>query len=394
VQRDRRPTNEEAGVAAQRLQAMKDELSGFRDAVRRFVEAELAPHEARWGEQQHVDREAWLKAGAMGLLLADVPEAYGGAGATFAHECVVFEELQRANVTGFGKHVHSIVAHYLLAYGTEAQKARWLPKMAAGEMIAAVAMSEPGAGSDLQGVRTRAVRQGDAYVVDGSKTFISNGYLADLICLVVKTDPAAGSRGVSLLMVETANLPGFRCGRILDKVGMHGQDTAELYFDDVRVPAANLLGPAEGRGFYQLMEQLPWERTIVAVSAVAAIERAVELTVEYVKERKAFGKPLMEMQNTRFRLAECRTTAHVARVFLDDCIERVMDGTMDAATASMAKWWTTEWQCRVVDECLQLFGGYGYMMDYPIGKMYADARVQKIYGGTNEIMKELIARSL
>jgi acyl-CoA dehydrogenase len=381
-------------MAGERLQAMADELASFRDAVRRFVEAELAPHEARWGRQQHVDREAWRKAGEMGILLADVPEQYGGAGATFAHECVVFEELQRANVTSFGKHVHSIVAHYLLAYGSEAQKTRWLPKMATGELIAAIAMSEPGAGSDLQGVRTRAVRQGDQYVVDGSKTFISNGYLADLICLVVKTDPAAGAKGVSLLMVETADLAGFRVGRILDKVGMHGQDTAELYFDDVRVPAGNLLGAAEGRGFAQLMQQLPWERTIVAVAAVAAIERAVELTTDYVKERTAFGKPLIEMQNTRFKLAECKTAAHIARVFLNDCIERMMDGTMDAATASMAKWWTTEQQCRVIDECLQLFGGYGYMMDYPIGKMYADARVQKIYGGSNEIMKELIARSL
>jgi acyl-CoA dehydrogenase len=306
----------------------------------------------------------------------------------------VFEELQRANVTGFGKHVHSIVAHYLLDYGSAEQKARWLPRMAAGETIGAIAMSEPGAGSDLQGVRTRAVRDGDHYVVDGSKTFISNGYLADLICLVVKTDPAAGARGVSLLMVETADLKGFRCGRILDKVGMHAQDTAELFFDDVRVPAANLLGGQEGRGFHQLMQQLPWERTIVAVAAVAAIERAVELAVEYTKQRQAFGKPLIEMQNTRFRLAECKTTAQVARVFLDDCIERVMAGTMDAATASMAKWWTTEQQCRVIDECVQLFGGYGYMMDVPIGKMYADARVQKIYGGANEIMKELIARSL
>jgi acyl-CoA dehydrogenase len=381
-------------MAGERLQAMADELASFRDAVRRFVEAELAPHEARWGRQQHVDREAWRKAGEMGILLADVPEQYGGAGATFAHECVVFEELQRANVTSFGKHVHSIVAHYLLAYGSEAQRTRWLPKMATGELIAAIAMSEPGAGSDLQGVRTRAVRQGDQYVVDGSKTFISNGYLADLICLVVKTDPAAGAKGVSLLMVETADLAGFRVGRILDKVGMHGQDTAELYFDDVRVPAGNLLGAEEGRGFYQLMQQLPWERTIVAVAAVAAIERAVELTTDYVKERTAFGKPLIEMQNTRFKLAECKTAAHIARVFLNDCIERMMDGTMDAATASMAKWWTTEQQCRVIDECLQLFGGYGYMMDYPIGKMYADARVQKIYGGSNEIMKELIARSL
>jgi acyl-CoA dehydrogenase len=377
-----------------RLPAMSGELAMFRDAVRKFVEAQLARHEARWAKQQHVDREAWRKTGEMGILLADVPEQYGGAGATFAHECVVFEELQRANVTSFGKHVHSIVAHYLLAYGSEAQKMRWLPKMAAGEFVAAIAMSEPGAGSDLQGVRTRAVRHGDEYVINGSKTFISNGYLADLICLVVKTDPAAGSKGVSLLMVETAGLPGFRCGRILDKIGMHGQDTAELFFDDVRVPADSLLGAEEGRGFHQLMQQLPWERTIIAVAAVAAIERAVELTTEYVRQRKAFGRALIEMQNTRFKLAECKTTAHIARVFLDDCIERMMDGTMDAATASMAKWWTTEQQCRVIDECLQLFGGYGYMMDYPIGKMYADARVQKIYGGSNEIMKELIARSL
>jgi acyl-CoA dehydrogenase len=381
-------------MAGKPLTVEASELAQFRDAVRRFVEAELAPHEARWARQQHVDRDAWRQAGEMGLLLADVPERYGGAGASFAHDCVVFEELQRANVTSFGKHVHSIVAHYLLAYGSEAQKMRWLPKMAAGEMIAAIAMSEPGAGSDLQAVRTRAVRRGDEYVINGAKTFISNGYLADLICLVVKTDTEAGAKGVSLLMVETKGCAGFRCGRILDKIGLHGQDTAELYFDDVRVSADNLLGPAEGRGFYQLMEQLPRERTIVAVAAVAAIERAVELTTEYVRERKAFGKALIEMQNTRFKLAECRTTAHIARVFLDDCIRRVMDGAMDAATASMAKWWTTEQQCRVIDECLQLFGGYGYMMDYPIGKMYVDARVQKIYGGSNEIMKELIARSL
>jgi acyl-CoA dehydrogenase len=371
-----------------------DELAMFRDAVRRFVETELAPHEARWCRQQHADRDAWRKAGEMGILLCDVPEEYGGAGATFAHECIVFEELQRANVTSFGKHVHSIVAHYIVAYASEAQKQRWLPRMASGEWIAAIAMSEPAAGSDLQGIRTRAVRDGDSYVINGSKTFISNGHMADLVCLVVKTDPAAGAKGTSLLMVETTDLPGYRRGRILDKIGLHGQDTAELFFDDVRVPAENLLGGVEGRGFVQLMEQLPWERTIIAVSAVAAIERAVELTVEYAKERRAFGKALFEMQNTRFRLAECATTATAARAFLDACIARMMDGTLDTATASMAKWWTTEMQCRVIDECLQLFGGYGYMQEYPIAKMYADARVQKIYGGTNEIMKEVVARSL
>jgi acyl-CoA dehydrogenase len=373
---------------------MSDDLVMFRDAVRKFVETELAPHEERWCKQQHTDRDAWRKAGQMGILLCDVEERYGGAGATFAHECVVFEELQRANVTSFGKHVHSIVAHYVAAYASEAQKARWLPRMASGDWIGAIAMSEPAAGSDLQGLRMRAVREGDSYVLNGSKTFISNGYMADLVCLVVKTDPTAGAKGTSLLMVETPGLPGYRRGRILDKVGLKGQDTAELFFDDVRVPAENLLGGIEGRGFIQLMEQLPWERTIIAVSAVAAIERAVELTVEYTKERQAFGKPLFELQNTRFTLAECATNARVARIFLDSCIARMMEGTLDSATASMAKWWTTEMQCRVIDECLQLFGGYGYMLEYPIAKMYADARVQKIYGGANEIMKELVARSL
>ncbi len=373
---------------------MTDELAIFRDAVRRFVAAEIAPHEERWCAQQHVDRDAWRKAGAMGLLLADIPEAYGGAGATFAHECVVFEELQRANVTSFGKHVHSIVAHYVLAYGTEAQKRRWLPAMAAGDTIAAIAMTEPGAGSDLRGIRTRAVRTGDHYVVDGAKTFISNGHLADLVYLVVRTDAGAGSRGLSLLMVETRDLPGFRRGRILDKIGQKGQDTAELFFDGARVPAEHLLGGEEGRGLHQLMAQLPWERTILAVAAVAAIELAVELTVAHVREREAFGQKLLDLQNTRFTLAECRTTAHVARVFIDDCITRMQAGTLDATTASMAKWWTTQQQCDVIDRCLQLFGGYGYMREYPIAKLWADARVQKIYGGANEIMKELVARSL
>jgi acyl-CoA dehydrogenase len=370
------------------------ELELFRDAVRRFVETELTPNEPRWREQQHVDREAWRKAGELGLLLCAVPAERGGVGADVRYDAVVYEELARGGAMGFGKHVHEIVAHYVAAYGTAAQQQRWLPRMASGEAIAAIAMSEPGAGSDLQGVRTRAVRDGDAYVVNGSKTFISNGHIADLVLLVCKTDPQAGARGTSLIMVETAGLAGFRRGRILDKIGQKAQDTAELFFDDVRVPAANLLGPEEGRGFAQLMQQLPFERTIIAVSAIATIERAVELTTAYAKERRAFGKALIEMQNTRFKLAECRTIAHVGRVFVDDCVRRLMDGTMDATTASMAKWWATEMQCEVVDECLQLFGGYGYMLEYPIAQMYADSRVQKIYGGTNEIMKELIARSL
>ena len=370
------------------------ELALFRDAVRRFVETELAPHEARWRAQQHVDRAAWRKAGDKGLLLCAVPAALGGVGADMRHEAVVYEELARGGAMGFGKHVHEIVAHYLVGYGTAEQQGRWLPRMASGEAIAAIAMSEPGAGSDLQGIRTRAIRDGGDYVISGSKTFISNGHIADLVLLVCKTDPQAGAKGTSLIMIETPALPGFRRGRILDKIGQKAQDTAELFFDDVRVPVANLLGGDEGRGFAQLMQQLPFERTIIALTAVAVIERAVELTAAYVKERRAFGKALIEMQNTRFKLAECQTVARVARVFVDDCVRRLMDGTMDATTASMAKWWTTEMQCQVVDECLQLHGGYGYMLDYPIAQMYADSRVQKIYGGTNEIMKELIARSL
>jgi acyl-CoA dehydrogenase len=370
------------------------ELALFRDAVRRFVETELVPHEARWREQRHVDRAAWRKGGEMGLLLCAVPSELGGVGADMRYEAVVYEELVRGGAMGFGKHVHEIVAHYLVAYGTPEQQQRWLPKMASGESIAAIAMSEPGAGSDLQGIRTRAAKDGGQYVVNGSKTFISNGHIADLVLLVCKTDPQAGARGTSLLMIETPELPGFRRGRILDKIGQKAQDTAELFFDDVRVPASNLLGTEEGRGFAQLMQQLPFERTIIAVSAVAVMERAVELTAAYAKERRAFGKALIEMQNTRFKLAECKTIARVARVFVDDCVRQLMDGTMDATTASMAKWWATEMQCQVVDECLQLFGGYGYMLDYPIAQMYADSRVQKIYGGTNEIMKELIARSL
>ena len=370
------------------------ELALFRDAVRRFVETELAPHEARWRAQQHVDRAAWRKAGDMGLLLCAVPAALGGVGADMRHEAVVYEELARGGAMGFGKHVHEIVAHYLVGYGTAEQQGRWLPRMASGEAIAAIAMSEPGAGSDLQGIRTRAVKDGSDYVISGSKTFISNGHIADLVLLVCKTDPQAGAKGTSLIMIETPELPGFRRGRILDKIGQKAQDTAELFFDDVRVPVANLLGGDEGRGFAQLMQQLPFERTIIALTAVAVIERAVELTAAYVKERRAFGKALIEMQNTRFKLAECQTIARVARVFVDDCVRRLMDGTMDATTASMATWWTTEMQCQVVDECLQLHGGYGYMLDYPIAHMYADSRVQKIYGGTNEIMKELIARSL
>ena len=305
-------------MAADAASSNPSELALFRETVRRFVDAELVPNEARWREQQYVDRAAWRKAGDLGLLLCAVPDAMGGVGADLRYEAVVFEELARGGAMGFGKHVHEIVAHYLVGYGTDEQRRRWLPKMASGESIAAIAMSEPGAGSDLQGVRTRAVRDGDHYVVNGSKTFISNGYLADLVLLVCKTDPQAGARGTSLLMIETQDLPGFRRGRILAKIGQKAQDTAELFFDDVRVPASHLLGVEEGQGFAQLMQQLPFERTIIAVSAVAVMERAVELTAAYAKERRAFGKALIEMQNTRFKLAECQTVARVARVFVDD----------------------------------------------------------------------------
>lgn len=374
---------------------MNEELAGFRSAVRRFIDAEVSPHQERWREQQHVDRALWNKAGEMGILLADIPDTYGGSGGTFAHQSIVFEELSDAGDTAFGIHVHAIVAHYILNQGTEAQKRHYLPKLASGEMVAAIAMSEPGAGSDLKGVRTSARLEGEHYLVDGSKTFISNGYLADLILVVAKTDPAAGAKGISLLLLETKNCGGgFRVGRILEKVGQKGQDTCELFFDGARVPRENVLGGVEGRGFTQLMTELPYERTILGVCGVAAIERALRLTLEHARERKVFGQALIELQNTRFVLAEIKTEATIARIFIDRCIEDILAGRMDTVRASMAKYWISDLQCKIVDQCVQLFGGYGYMLEYPIAQMYVDARVQRIYGGANEIMKEIIARSL
>jgi acyl-CoA dehydrogenase len=373
---------------------MNPELESFRDAVRRFVDSEITPHQQRFKQQQHVDRALWNKGGEMGLLLADIPEQYGGSGGTFAHQAVVFEELSYAGDMAFGIHVHAIVAHYILNQGTEAQKQKYLPQLASGAMVAAIAMSEPGAGSDLKGIRSTAVAGPDGYKVNGSKTFISNGYLADLIVVVVKTDPAAGARGVSLLLLETKNNPGFRVGRILEKVGQKGQDTCELFFDDAHVALENVLGGVEGQGFAQLMTELPYERTILGVSGVAAIERALTLTVAHTRERKAFGQALIEMQNTRFVLAEIKTEATIARIFIDRCIDDMIAGRMDAVRASMAKYWISDLQCKVIDQCVQLFGGYGYMLEYPIAQMYVDARVQRIYGGANEIMKEIIARSL
>ena len=374
---------------------MDADLALFQDSTRRLFEKEFAPDEEKWRKQQHADREVWNKAGRMGLLCVSMPEAYGGGGGSFAHEAVVAAEQARAMVYGFSNNVHSaILAHYILNYGTEAQKRRWLPKMATGELVGAIAMSEPGAGSDLKSVRTTAVKEGGEYVVSGSKTFITNGLHAELICVVGKTDAQAGAKGVSLIMVETRDLPGFRRGRLLEKLGQKSLDTAELFFDGVRVPEDNLLGGVEGRGFTQLMQQLPRERLLIAVGAVATMRRAIDETVAYARTRQVFGQALIELQNTRFKLAECETVATIAARFVDDCIQRQLDGALDLSTAAMAKWWATQMNCQVIDECLQLHGGYGYMLEYPIARMYADARVGKIYGGSNEIMKEIIARGM
>jgi acyl-CoA dehydrogenase len=372
---------------------MNAEVRLFRGAVQQFIREEFAPHQARWREQLRPDAEAWTKAGAAGLLLSDVDEAYGG-GADFAYEAVVLEELAQAGIQ-FGSNIQSIVAHYILSYADEDQKRLWLPRMARGELVAAIAMTEPDAGSDLLGIKTTARRDGDQYVINGSKTFITNGWHAGLLCLAVKTDPkAAGPRGLSLIVVESKDLPGYRVGRSLEKLGRHGHDTCELFFDDMRVPARNLLGGVEGRGFSQMMEQLPYERLSVGVSAVATAERAVALTTNYVKERTAFGRPLIELQNTRFKLAECKTEAHIGRVFIDDCIRRFQAGTLDATTAAMAKYWLTDREFHIVDECMQLHGGYGYMVEYPIARLWADSRVERIFAGSNEIMKEVIGWSL
>ena len=373
---------------------LDDELDLFRDAAQRFIQQEIVPNDERWREQHHVDRSLWNQAGEVGLLCTDIPAEYGGVGGDARHEAVVAEEMGRHGISSFGHVVHSILAHYVLNYGSEEQKHRWLPRMASGELVGAIAMTEPGAGSDLQAVKTRAVRDGDHYVLNGSKTFISNGLHAGLVGVVAKTDPTKGAKGIAIVMVETQDQPGYRVGRVLDKIGQNGWDTAELYFDDCRVPAANLLGPAEGQGFVQLMRDLPYERALLALGGVGAMEYALQLTVEYTRNRKAFGQALLEMQNTRFRLADVKTKVQVARVFIDDCIGKLSRGELDTATASMAKLWITETQSQVIDECLQFFGGYGYMREYPISKLYVDARVQRIYGGASEVMREIVARTL
>jgi long-chain-acyl-CoA dehydrogenase len=374
---------------------MTEDLVLLEEQSRRFMRAEFTPHVDRWHEQGMYEREVWTKAGAAGLLCAAMPEEYGGAGGTFAHEAVIAREISLAGFDTFGAPLHSaIVAPYILHYGTDEQKRRWLPGLASGELIGAIAMTEPGTGSDLQGVRTTARRSGNGYVLNGAKTFITNGQHANLIVVVAKTDPKERAKGVSLMVVETADAHGFRRGRKLKKLGLESADTSELFFDDVALPAENLLGTETGQGFAQLMSELPQERLLVAVHAMAMMERALELAIAYVKERAAFGRKIIEFQNTQFVLAECKTEATIARVFLDHCIGQHLERKLDTTTASMAKYRLTDLLGSVVDRCLQLFGGYGYMDEYPISRLYRDARVMRIYAGTNEIMKLLIARGL
>ena len=372
-----------------------DEVGMLYDMAHRFMLEEIAPRYDEFEKNEMVDRASWEKAGAAGLLCASMPEEYGGSGGSFAHESAIIEAIGHVGVDGFGIGLHnSIVAPYILHYGSEEQKKKWLPRMATGELIGAIAMTEPGAGSDLQGVKTRAEKDGNRYRINGSKTFITNGQHANLVIVVAKTDPDKGAKGTSLIVVETDEVEGFERGRNLDKIGLKANDTSELFFNDVSVPASALLGSEEGQGFVQLMQQLPQERLMIGTTAIAMAERALSLTIDYVKERQAFGQKIIDFQNTQFKLAELKTEATIGRVFYNDCVARHLDGGLDPATASMAKYWLSELQGKVVDECLQLFGGYGYMNEYPIARMYRDARVQRIYGGTNEIMKLLIARGL
>ncbi len=370
------------------------ELRLFRDALQRFIVKEVIPNEERWRAQKHVDREFWRLAGSQGFLCTDIPSEYGGVGGDVRHEIVLSEELTRAYSNSWGRAVHSILANYILRHGREEQKQRYLPGMARGEIIGAIAMTEPDAGSDLQSIRTRADKDGDDYRINGAKTFITNGYSADLVGLVCKTDPAERARGMSIILIETKGLDGFRVGKLLDKMGMRGQEAAELFFSDVRVPQSQLLGHTEGKGFFQLMADLPYERVMIMARAQAAIEAALATTVAHAKTRTLFGQKLIEMQNARFKLAEVKTLAAIGRVYLDHCIEQLRRGELDAVTAAMGKLWLANAQNDAAAECLQLFGGYGYIMESPIAHAYVDARVQTIYGGSNEVMKEIIARSL
>jgi acyl-CoA dehydrogenase len=373
---------------------MNEDHTAFADTVARFFAEEITPNKDAWTKAGVIPKTLWKKAGELGILGATFPEDHGGLGLSRHFDAVTFLEQTKAGDSGWGVSVHNIAAHYITAFGTEDQKARWLPDLASGDKIAAIAMTEPGTGSDLQAVKTTAIRDGNEYLINGSKTFITNGATADLIELVAKTDPGAKGRGVSLIIVETDGLEGFSVGRRLEKMGMKRNDTAELAFEDVRVPLTNLLGSEEGLGFIQLMKQLPWERLILGFMALGSAQCALDLTLDYVKERKAFGQRIMDFQNTRFKLAEAATKIELLAAFCDQCLAELEQGRLTAEKAAMVKWWGTQTQCEVIDECLQLFGGYGYMSEYPISELYTDARVQKIYGGTNEIMKEVIARSL
>ncbi len=373
---------------------MNEELSIFSDSVAKFFAAELEPNSERYQDQQLVDRAFWEKAGENGILMTSIPEEYGGIGGNLSHEAVIFAELGYTGDMSFGLFVHNIAIHYILAFGTEEQKQRWLPRLATGELIGGIAMTEPGTGSDLQAIRTTAVKDGGEYVINGSKTFISNGQIGNFFIIVTKTDPKAGAKGVSLIGIEADDLEGFRRGTNLEKIGMKGQDTSELFFEDVRAPVANLMGGTEGQGFGQLMNQLMWERLMLGIIAVGASTRAIEETVTYTTDRKAFGQSIMDFQNTRFKLAECKTKLEVMKAFMEKCVGKILRGELTAADASIAKLFGSETQGQIMDECLQLHGGYGYMKEYLIARMYADSRVQRIYGGTSEIMKEVISRSL